>query len=132
MRSSLFGAFGAALLAFTSSIAFAVADSSAEDGGSGKKEPPPPKPCTIRSPTSGHFFDLNPITVRIPGEKEKKKADDRTESWHAKGYDYGANFTLNFCAPVVEDLGEVEGVDKDLWRNVSAYYTDGKRKYSIG
>lgn len=131
MKSSLLGALGAAFLAFSSSIALAVADSSPDQDGH-KKEPAPPKPCTIRSPSSGHFFDLNPITVRIPGEKDKKKAEDRLESWHAKGYDYGANFTMNFCAPVVEDLGEIEGVDKDLWKNVSAYYTDGRRTYSIG
>lgn len=54
------------------------------------------------------------------------------ESWHAKGYDYGSNFTLNFCAPVVEDIGEVEGVDRELWKNVSAYYTAGGKTYSIG
>lgn len=131
MKSSLFGAFGAAFLAFSSSIAFAVADSSSEQDG-GKKEHPAPKPCTIRSPSSGHFFDLNPIAVRLPDAKDKKKLDEPTESWHVKGYDYGTNFTMNFCAPVVEKLGDVEGVDKDLWRNVSAYYTDGKRTYSIG
>lgn len=127
MKSSLFSAFGAALFAFSSCIAFAVADAS-EDAGK-KKEVL--KPCTIRSPSSGHFFDLNPITVSLPEDKDKKTTQSN-ESWHAKGYDYGANFTLNFCAPVVEKLQDVEGVDRDLWRNVSAYYKDGKRTYSIG
>ena len=69
-----------------------------------------------------------------PPTKEGKKAhkDDRTESWHAKGYDYQTNFTLNFCAPVVEELRDVVGVDEGLWRNVSAFYTLGGKTYSIG
>ena len=131
MKTSLLRASCAAFLAFSSSIAFAVADSSSDQDGH-KKEPAAVKPCTIRSPSSGHFFDLSPITVRLPSEKDKKKAEDRSESWHARGYDYGTNFTMNFCAPVVEELGEIEGVDKALWKNVSAYYTDGRRTYSIG
>lgn len=123
--SSLLSAFCAAvLLPFLS-----LADSA--DGDKKAKEPTP-KPCTIRSPTSGHFFDLNPISVRLPDSKDKKKADESLESWHAKGYDYGTNFTLNFCAPVVEELDDVEGLDRNLWRNVSAYYRDGRRTYSIG
>jgi hypothetical protein len=73
--------------------------------------------------------------MKLPDAKDKK-SESGIESWHARGYDYGTNFTLNFCAPVVETLGkdprEFEGIDKDLWRNVSAYYTDGKRSYSIG
>jgi len=113
-------------------FALAYADTSASDGK--KTKEPPAKPCTIRSPSSGLFFDLN--TISIPNPKDikegKKKADDRTESWHAKGYDYGTNFTLNFCAPVIEDLASVEGVEKNLWQNVSAFYNDGKRTYSIG
>jgi len=32
----------------------------------------------------------------------------------------------------LEDLGGVEGVDKDVWRNVSAYYRQGGKVYSIG
>ena len=45
------------------------------------------------------------------------------------------NFTMNFCGGVVEDLkemGGVEGVDRDLWRNVSAYYKEGDEVFSIG
>ncbi|KAF2433122.1 mannose 6-phosphate receptor domain-containing protein [Tothia fuscella] len=93
-----------------------------------------PKPCTIRSPSSGAFFDLSAISIQLPPKKkeEDKKKESTLESWHAKGYDYGSNFTLNFCAPVVESLEDVEGVDKGLWRNVSAFYTQGKRTYSIG
>lgn len=134
MRTSHFRALGAALLAFSSSIAFTIADSSSDQDGH-KKEPAAPKPCTIRSPSSGHFFDLNSITMKLPEAKDKK-SESGLESWHARGYDYGTNFTLNFCAPVVETQGEdpreFEGLDKDMWRNVSAFYTDGKRSYSIG
>lgn len=47
----------------------------------------------------------------------------------------GYNFTMNFCGGVIEDLGKlggVEGVDKELWRNVSAYYKQDGKVYSIG
>ena len=66
--------------------------------------------------------------------KDGKKAhkSDRIESWHAKGYDYGANFTLNFCEPVIEDLEDVIGINKEQAKNVSAYYTMGGKTYSIG
>ncbi len=87
-----------------------------------------PKPCTIRSPSTDKFFDLTPISVQLP----KVHKDDREESWHARGFDYPANFTLNFCAPVVEELKDVVGVDKDLWRNVSAFYELDGGTYSIG
>ena len=42
---------------------------------------------------------------------------------------------MNFCGGVVEDLekeGGVVGVEKELWRNVSAYYKQGGKVYSIG
>jgi cation-dependent mannose-6-phosphate receptor len=104
---------------------------------SASSEPPPkapPKPCTIDSPTSGSHFDLNKISLSRPGPKDGKKVhnDDREESYHAKGYDYPANFTINFCAPVIEDLKDVVGVEEARWRNVSAYYKLGGKTYSIG
>jgi cation-dependent mannose-6-phosphate receptor len=93
--------------------------------------PKPWKPCTIHSPNTGSFFDLSPISLSESGIKEGYN-DDRTESWHAKGYDYPANFTINFCAPVMEELDDVVGVDEELWQNVSAYYQMGDDIYSIG
>ena len=96
------------------------------------KAPKPTKPCTVTSPSSGSFFDLNSIAIQPLEDGKKAHKDDRTESWHAKGYDYGANFTLNFCDPVIEGLKDVVGVDKGMWRNVSAYYTLGGKTYSIG
>ncbi|KAK1055611.1 Cation-independent mannose-6-phosphate receptor CI-MPR [Friedmanniomyces endolithicus] len=42
---------------------------------------------------------------------------------------------MNFCGGVIEDLGErggVVGVEKGLWRNVSAFYETGGKVYSIG
>jgi cation-dependent mannose-6-phosphate receptor len=92
------------------------------------------KPCTIYSPTTGSYFDLNHISLFPPEMKDGQKAhkDDRDESWHARGYDYGANFTINICAPVIEDISDVVGVDKSRWRNVSAYYEKDDKIYSIG
>ncbi|KAH8716865.1 mannose-6-phosphate receptor binding domain-containing protein [Phaeosphaeriaceae sp. PMI808] len=90
------------------------------------------KPCTIVSPTSERFFDLNPIRRMPLKEGEKKPKGDSDGSWHARGYDYGSNFTLNFCGPVVEDLHDVVDLDKALWKNVSAFYEVGKKVYAIG
>lgn len=114
--------------------AVALSFVAASDSDEKKPKQPPLKPCTIRSPTSGSFFDLNSLSVLLPPKdaKDKKKTEDEVVSWHAKGYDYGSNFTLNICAPVVEELGEVEGVDRDLRGNVSAFYTIGDRTFSIG
>ena len=92
----------------------------------------PLDPCTIISPINGAFYDLNTIAVQPPKDHKKAHKDDRDESWHARGYDYGRNFTINFCAPVIEHLDNVVGVDEKLWKNVSAYYTEGKEQYSIG
>ena len=96
------------------------------------KTPKPTTPCTITSPTRGTYHDLNPIAVRLSESGKKGPKDSKTNSWHARGYDYGANFTLNFCAPVVEKLKDVVGLDEKLWGNVSAYYTKGGDTYSIG
>ena len=92
------------------------------------------KPCTIYNPSNGNFYDLNTITVHPLENHKKAHKDDRTESWHARGWDYGMNFTMNFCAPVIEDLTKdgVEGVKGDAIRNVSAFYRAGDRIFSIG
>ncbi|EMD87476.1 hypothetical protein COCC4DRAFT_49354 [Bipolaris maydis ATCC 48331] len=95
----------------------------------------PLKPCTVISPTTERFFDLNPMRRLAPsqsdGKKNSKKEGDEG-SWHARGYDYGANFTINFCGPVVEELDEVQDLDKALWRNVSAFYEKGSKQWAIG
>lgn len=96
----------------------------------------PRLPCTIRSPTSGAFFDLNPLHLSPPDDSSKTKAKHpRTNSWNTTGWDYGYNFTLNFCGPVIEDLGKekVVGIEESEVRNVSAYYKDGDGKvFSLG
>lgn len=93
--------------------------------------PKPWKPCTVHSPNTGSYFDLAPISLSESGIKEGYN-DYRNESWHAKGYDYPANFTINFCAPVMEELEDVVGVEEERWQNVSAYYQIGDEIYSIG
>ena len=91
----------------------------------------PPKPCTVVSPTTDRFFDLNPLH-RTPPEEGKKKKEGEEGSWHARGHDYGANFTINFCGPVVEKLNNVQDLDKNLWKNVSAYYEREGKQYALG
>lgn len=72
------------------------------------------------------------MSVLKPEEGKKASKDDRTESWHARGWDYGANFTLNICAPVIEDLENVSGLSSKEYRNVSAFYKKGSKTYSLG
>ncbi|PVH98720.1 mannose 6-phosphate receptor domain-containing protein, partial [Periconia macrospinosa] len=92
----------------------------------------PLKPCTAISPTTARFFDLNPMHRSPPDDDKKKSKDTEEGSWHAKGYDYGANFTINFCGPVVEKLDSVVDLDKDVKKNVSAFYEKGGKTYAIG
>lgn len=113
----LFSGRTAAALIVTSSLTSAASDKS-------------PRSCTAKSSSTGSFFDLSPISIPAPGKKSAKGAI--TESWKANGYDYGSNFTLNFCAPVVEELDEVEGIAEDYWEDVAAYYEDDGTIYSIG
>lgn len=91
----------------------------------------PLKPCTAISPTTERFFDLNPLHRARADDSSKKKEGDGG-SWHARGHDYGANFTINFCGPVVEELTQVQDLDKDLWKNVSAFYEKGDKQYALG
>lgn len=87
--------------------------------------------CTAVSPTTDRFFDLNPLHRALP-EEGKKKKETEEGSWHARGHDYGANFTLNFCGPVIEELTKVADLDEKLWRNVSAYYEKDGKQYALG
>ncbi|KAK0934323.1 Cation-independent mannose-6-phosphate receptor CI-MPR [Friedmanniomyces endolithicus] len=111
----------------------ATATPSATSTSAAKPSTTPPLPCTIRSPNTHAFFDLNPLHISDPATSTSKHPRDR--SWNATGWDMGYNFTMNFCGGVVEDLGErggVVGVEKGLWRNVSAFYEMGGKVYSIG
>ncbi|KIV88105.1 hypothetical protein, variant [Exophiala mesophila] len=88
------------------------------------------KPCTIISPTSGSFFDLRPLQLTVEGTKYQVATN---ESYHVKGYDYPSNFSMNFCAPVVEELVDVEGIPTSRIANVSAFYKDSRGDiHSIG
>lgn len=110
----------------------ALLQSHAVFGASSNDKSKPIKPCTIRSPSTDRFFDLNPIHISLPESGKKAHKDDKTDSWHAKGYDYGANFTINFCGPIVEELDDVVDLEKSLWKNVSAFYEMDGKQYSIG
>lgn len=88
------------------------------------------KPCTITSPFTGSFFDLNSLQIPDPSTSDKKKPRDY--SYNATGWDLGYNFTANICGAVVEKKEDFVGIDKDLWRNVSAYYKQDGKKYALG
>jgi cation-dependent mannose-6-phosphate receptor len=89
-------------------------------------------PCTARSSKTGSFYDLTSLSLSLSGDRDKPAKGARTESWRSTGYDYGSNFTLNFCAPVLEKVGNVVGIKESLWQNVSAYYEQAGKIYSIG
>jgi cation-dependent mannose-6-phosphate receptor len=89
------------------------------------------EPCTVAS-SAGSFYDLRKLTASLPKDGKKAGKNDKVEDWHAKGYDYPANFTLNICAPVVSDIERPVGISKKLSQNVSAYYELGSKTYSIG
>jgi cation-dependent mannose-6-phosphate receptor len=84
---------------------------------------PTNQPCTIHSPSTGSFYDLRPLQAFGPDQTSKTSLA-RNESWHARGYDYPANFTINFCGPVVENLTGVDGISKSRAANIGAFYLD--------
>lgn len=109
--------------------------SRAHAAASDDKKTKPLEPCTAASST-GSFYDLRPLAILPPADDQKKPAKGvKIDDWHARGWDYHdgkANFTLNICAPVVDPIKDVVGVSRDLWKNVSAYYEVGSKKYSLG
>jgi cation-dependent mannose-6-phosphate receptor len=113
-------------------LALAAANGAAAAAGADDKKAPPLKPCTIRSGPTGNFFDVSALRLEPAKNRDKPAKGEAVESWHARGYDYGANFTLNFCAPVVEEVKDVDGVESAGWKNVSAYYQKGGKTYSMG
>jgi len=88
-------------------------------------------PC-VATATSGAFFDLRPDTAVVYAEGEKHVKGIPTDDYVARGWDYGSNFTLNVCNAVVKKVTDVVGVEKSLWRNVSAYYETKGKVYSLG
>lgn len=112
-------------------LALALQGASAAASDDKEKSKPAGDPCTIAS-SSGSFFDLRPLAVLPVADGKKPSKNQRTDSYHARGYDYKSNFTLNICAPVTETLDNVQGVDKDRWKNVSAYYEVGSKQFSLG
>ncbi|KAK3064983.1 Cation-independent mannose-6-phosphate receptor CI-MPR, partial [Teratosphaeriaceae sp. CCFEE 6253] len=124
-------------LALVSPALTTAASSSSSSSSPSSATPPAPSstaiPCTIRSPNTHAFFDLNPLHIPLPSLSKAKHP--RPNSYNTTGYDIGYNFTLNFCGGVIEDLaakGGVVGVEKAVWGNVSAYYEVGGKVYSIG
>jgi cation-dependent mannose-6-phosphate receptor len=85
--------------------------------------------CTAQS-SSGSFFDLRPdIAVR---EGADNSLHAPVVDYLARGFDYGANFTLNICEPVVKKLDGVIGVKEEAWKNISAFYEHKGDVYSLG
>ncbi|KAI1760678.1 mannose 6-phosphate receptor domain-containing protein [Hypoxylon sp. FL1150] len=88
--------------------------------------------CTASS-TSGAFFDLRPdMAQKKAADGSKPGYGAQTVDYHARGYDYGSNFTLNICGAVVEPVDGVIGVEDSKWQNISAYYTSKGDVYSLG
>ncbi|KAK9422959.1 putative Autophagy-related protein 27 [Seiridium unicorne] len=90
--------------------------------------------CTATNAKTGSFFDLRPdIAVKTPSDGSNAKAGVPTKDYKANGYDYGYNFTLNICGPVVEEIDNVRGnINQEQWKNISAYYQTKGDVYSLG
>ncbi|KAI1496904.1 mannose-6-phosphate receptor binding domain-containing protein [Biscogniauxia marginata] len=90
--------------------------------------------CTATS-ASGAFFDLRPdvaVKPKADGSKPSNSHGSPLVDYHARGYDYGSNFTLNICGAVVEPVEDVKGVEESKWQNISAYYVSKGDIYSLG
>ena len=120
----LFPSFSSALL-----LALPLYQGAHAAASDGTKKPV--NPCTIAS-TTGSFYDLRPLSIIPPADGKKSGKTDKVDSWHARGYDYKSNFTLNICAPVVEDVEDVVGINADHWQNVSAFYDFEGKTFSLG
>ncbi|KAK4899683.1 Cation-independent mannose-6-phosphate receptor CI-MPR [Elasticomyces elasticus] len=115
------------------SLAFYLSLSPVAASPASKDPPAPTHASTNPAPTTHAFFDLNPLHIPLPSLSTSKHP--RNHSWNTTGYDAGYNFTLNFCGGVIEDLeakGGVVGVEKESWRNVSAFYEEGGKVWSMG
>ncbi|KAH6654766.1 mannose-6-phosphate receptor binding domain-containing protein [Truncatella angustata] len=90
--------------------------------------------CTATNTKSGSFFDLRPdIAQKAPKDGSKLKSGVPSKDYKANGYDYGYNFTLNICGPVVEEVDNVRGdISQEHWKNISAYYQTKGDIYSLG
>jgi cation-dependent mannose-6-phosphate receptor len=87
------------------------------------KDDPASPPCTVISPQTSNFFDLRPLTRSPP----------QSTDWQARGHDYGSNFSLNICAPVLSDVTSAISIEPTKQSNISAFYTTAANElYSIG
>ncbi|KAI5804485.1 mannose-6-phosphate receptor binding domain-containing protein [Geopyxis carbonaria] len=100
----------------------AIAAASPDDPKKPAKDPDPA--CTVTSVQSENFFDLRPLQ-RVPDHAPPH------HDWLVKGQDYGANFSINICGPVLAAAGaRADGVPAGT--NVSAFYEMNGTVYSIG
>lgn len=132
------------------------------------KKPPEPEPSSTpeggsRRKANAAAYSINGATRHIKGRSEplhqhksngRRKGNGRGKlsllqekdtkdegpptSYHSRGYDYPANFTMNFCGPVVEEKPEDDGYrplvggSKLRWEDVSAYYVRDNLTFSLG
>lgn len=113
-------------------LALLAGVSFAEDPTKTSTETTPAHTPCVATATNGAFFDLRPDIAIAVAEGEKAPRGTPTEDYIARGWDYGYNFTLNICEPVLKKVEDVVGVDKELWSNISAYYEADGKIYSLG
>jgi cation-dependent mannose-6-phosphate receptor len=68
--------------------------------------------CTVASPHSENFFDLTKLW----------RTSDSGSDWIIKGQDYGTNFTMNICAPVLSNTKSAVGLSNEEQSTVGAFY----------
>ena len=96
-------------------------------GDSKPKKPAKPvdPECTVTSPHSENFFDLRKL-------RRLSNATPPQSDWIVKGLDYGANFSINICGPVIADTSGAQGVGEEARGSVGAFYEMNGTMYSIG
>ncbi|KAI1434873.1 mannose-6-phosphate receptor binding domain-containing protein [Xylaria sp. CBS 124048] len=103
--------------------------------GASDSEPSSTTTACTASSTSGSFFDLRSdiaIKPKPDGSRPSHSHGAPLADYKARGYDYGANFTLNICNAVVDPIEDVQGVEESKWQNISAYYVSQGDYYSLG
>jgi len=76
--------------------------------------------CTIRNNATESYYDLSNLI----------RAQSGGSDWLVRGFDYGHNFSINICAPVVSPVNKFEGLSDAS--HVSAYYLNGTDAVAIG
>lgn len=76
-------------------------------------------PCTATNPKTNRHVDLSPL----------RRTKEDGHNWFIKDDNSNRSFSINICAPVIENTTSVQGIDPE---HIGAIYVDGDEMFSIG